>query len=221
MESIYYLKKKMDEGKVELTNESNQQNNGKWILGGGLIIILLVIAVSGFLLLFKKTTPPNKSGISNIIPTATPSKILPSPTPNQVVYNFPTVTGFLPSPTLVTMVTVIPTQIPKPTKLPSPTIKPSPTSSPSLIPSIPLTLTTHPTKTPIPTSIPTVQLSVTPSPTKILPIGGPAIMSPTINQVSPTSAVVIVPKMPVSGSIQQTLSILFLGVSTVLAGILL
>lgn len=218
VESIYYLKKKLSIGQVELSSEQYQQNSGKWALTVGIIVIVMIITISAFLLISRlKVTP--KPNTSNINPTAFPTQIILSPTPNQVVYNFPTVTGLLPSPTLVILITVTPARIPQSsTTLPSPTTKPSPTSLPTPTPTIKATLTPHPTNNPTPTLVPT---RATSSPTKVPPIGGPLINTPVINQVSPTSALVIVPKMPVSGSIQQTLTIFVLGLSTIITGLFL
>lgn len=121
---------------------------------------------------------------------ASPTPIPPTPATGEVAYVLPTQIPLSPSPTLAVIVTITP--MPSPTKKPSPTITPSPTTQP-----------------PKPTNAPTSG-----------PIGGPDTVSPTMNQL-PTSAAVVIPKLPVAGSAQQTLGIFFMAVSAILTGLIL
>lgn len=196
-------------GPVETTNQGENQGGGKWILIGGLAVVVILIASFGFFF-FSKVKSPS----SNIAQQTTPTPVttsIPSPTPKDIVYRFPTTTGILPSPTLALIVTITPTKAVSTTKTPTLTKMPSPTIT---------------TKPKIPTASPTTKLVIggPASPSQ----GGPEATNPAATStVSPTKAesasqaAVIVPKMPVAGSISQTLYLVFLAISAVAIGLIL
>lgn len=197
VESIYFLKKKLSLGPVESVNGESGQNGGKLILLGGLVIVVLLIVSFGWLFLSKQKTPsPTIS--TKTAPTVTPTQILPSPTPEELVYGLPTVTQIPLSPTAAPTAKITSSKTSTPTKTPTPTKIPSQTTTP---------------KPKVPTASPT-------NPPTGGPIGGPDTISPTIDQ-STSSAVVVVPKMPVAGSIGQTLTLFFVAISSVIIGFIL
>lgn len=184
VESIYFLKKKLNTGIVETHTGETGQSGGRMVLIGGLIIAVLAVVSFGWLFLTKQKTSTSDTTVNNILPTEVPIQP-PTPTLVEIVYTYPTVTSTPISPTPTVGTRITPTKTPIPTKTPTPTKPPSPT----------------------------------PTPSKTLPIGGPEVTS-TISP-TPTNAVVIVPKIPVAGSIEQTLVMFFLGISTVVVGLIL
>jgi len=206
IESIYFLKKKLNVGIVESpTNETNQRS-GKMILIGGLIIAALAFLSFGWLFLTKQKSstllPETDQSLRHqVSPTNIPNQP-PTPTVAEIAYTYPTVTSapiLLFTPT--TGIRIIPTKTPIPTRTPTPTKPPSPT--------------------------PTKKITATPTPSKTPPIGGPASPSqggPEITLAispTPTEAVVIVPKMPTAGSILPTFALLLFAVSFVMVGLIL
>lgn len=192
VESIYFLKKKLNTGIVETHTGETGQSGGRIVLIGGLIIAVLAVASLGWLFLTKQKTSTSNTTVDNILPTEVPTQP-PTPTLVEIVYTYPTVTSTPISPTPTVGTRITPTKTPIPTKTPTPTKPPSPT--------------------------PTKKVTATPTPSKTLPIGGPQLTS-TISP-TPTNAVVIVPKTPIAGSIEQTLVMFFLGISTVVVGLIL
>ena len=194
VESIYFLKRKLSIGVVEITNQENPQKGNNYILMGGLMVILFIVIASLIFFFSKHNSFPSYYLKTETIPTNVPTQIIPSPTPVQVVYNLPTATPILFSPTPTVFSKISPTKVPIPTKTP----------------------------------IPTIRVTVSPaSPSNTPPIGGPAtrqggpdIISPTIT-ATPTTALVIVPKLPIAGSVTQTLIMLLVAISSITAGLIL
>lgn len=128
-----------------------------------------------------------------------------------------------------TQVSITPT--PFPTRIISPSLSPAlpqtETPQPTSSPTATLTKTPNPTLSKKPT--PTIRPSSTPkpSPTKkaqasptVFPIGNPA-QDAMSKEATPSQEIVVVPKLPVAGSMQQTVLYLFSAVGIIVLGILL
>lgn len=195
VESIYFLKKKLTIGPKDALNDRGNQSGGKLILIGGLAIVILFTTSFVYLFLVKQQTSPSSTISQRTTPTTFPTQPEVSPTAGELAYSYPTVTEIPTSPTAALTLKVSPTQKIAPTK------------------------TTILTKTPTPTAKPKVPPSTT-TPTNIPPIGGPDSASPTSNQLS-QSTEVIVPKLPVAGSAGQTLILAFIAIFSILVGLIL
>lgn len=206
VESIFFIKNKLHVETFEKVDSDNQNQKGKMILIGGLLT--LVVVTVALLILFKNQfISPTAQMISIPSPTVYIEPLPPTPTLVNIAVS-PITTG-KPNPLIsipAVNVSIIPTKTPKPTKTPVPTKTPIPT------------------KTPVPTKTPT--LSPTPksgtqvlSPSIIVPIGEPVVLSPTI--VQSTTSAVIVPKMPVAGYLGQSMTLVFMAISSLIVGLLL
>lgn len=203
-ESVYFIKKKSEEVSSEPANVPSP-DSAKTEFSYGLLVIIL-LAILGFLSFkiyqkvsvassaTKKLASLPKSAAVNNQSVVSPTSGAPSQTQNLILLS--------PTSSPVT-ISVTPGQSPTPvftvTPVPSPTLTPKPTVT--IVPS--------------PTRI------ISPSPISVI---STAIPPEAINDsaVSPSqAAAVVVPKIPVAGSVKDTVTIFFFAAISLITGFIL
>lgn len=197
IESIYFLKKNaalQTNADIQTSDIGNQDNTKSKFVLFFFLLLFLSIGISLFFTLKNRNMSQTQVSIT---PTPFPARII-SPSLSPALLQTGT-----PQPTPLSFITPISSGTATRTKTPNPTLSKKPTP------------TLRPSSTPKPSPTKKAQASPT-----VFPIGNPVTEADN-QEATPSKGIVIVPKLPVAGSTQQTVLYLFSALGIIILGILL